>query len=97
MPIQISRLNGFSVYMTQLWEVSKRKLLFGEIITMYFPVFFTLAINLINLCFYSADKVKFVCLTTIINFAFFVVLHYFFLSINKCQFYSFCLISLTLN
>ena len=44
--IQINKLIGYSVYMTQLWEVPKRKFVFDEIITMYFTPFFTLAITL---------------------------------------------------
>ena len=53
--------------------------------------------NFINLCFYNADKLKFVCLTSIINPCSFCRNALRFLAINKCQFYIFCLISLTLN
>ena len=46
MTMQISKLIGLYVYMTQLWEVSKRNFVFDEIVTMYFTPFFTLAITL---------------------------------------------------
>ena len=45
MAIQISKLIDFSVYMTQLWEVSYRHFVFDEIITMYFTPFLRLAIT----------------------------------------------------
>ena len=54
--VQISKLIGFSVYMTQLWEVSKRKFVFDEIFTMYFTPFFTLAITLSTFVFTMQTK-----------------------------------------
>ena len=53
MAIEISKLVGFSVYMTQLWEVSD---VFDEIIAMYFTPFFTLAITLSTFVFTMQTK-----------------------------------------
>ena len=63
--MQISKLIGFSVYITQLWEVSKRNFVFDEIITMYFTPFFTLDTSLSTFVF--TMQTNKICLTPVIN------------------------------
>ena len=94
MAIQISKLIGVSLYDSIMRSVKKKVCVWWNDNYVY-HTFLHVCHNIINLCFYNADKVKIVCLTHIIIFCCIVLLF----SLNKQMpiLYLLPLISLTLN